>query len=132
MAVKTITYSLLAEDLKKDNRFFEVYPQFSAEIQKYRQSPGCGGCRDVISKIMKGDTAPLKKIYGDDIVVDMNSFPKVRIPKYVLKKMTLDEYEKYINNYQGMFQGAPPSVMYVPEQQLVYVTTVEFTEQEMK
>lgn len=132
MSAKTITYMLIAEDLKKDNRFFEVYPALSNDIQKYRKSPGCGSCREAINKIIKGDIALLKKIYGDDIVVDMNSFPKVRIPKYVLKKMTLDEYEKYINDYKGIMQGVPPNAMYIPEKQLVYVTAIEYTEREAK
>jgi len=127
----TITYQTLSEDLKTNNKFFDTYPDLVNEINQYRKSPNCGSCRNIVNKVLSGDIEKLKKVYGNDIVVNqtMPPNPPARHPFPVLKKMTLEEYEKYMNdNSQRPVMGMPSYPMYVPELKQVWVTMTEYRE----
>jgi len=129
---KPITYIDLQEDLKINNDFLEAYPDLTKQIEKYRKSPNCGSCRGIINIIMKGDIEPLKKVYGDDVSVDINSIPKprIRIPKPALKKMTLEEYEEFVSNTMPSAPNVLPNAFYVEKLDQVWVHIIEYEEKE--
>lgn len=129
-----VTYESLQEDLKVNNDFFEAYPDLTKQIEKYRRSPNCGSCRGIINVIMKGDPAPLKKIYGEDVEVDVASIPKpkVRIPVQVLKKLSLEEYEDFVAKGMPAAPNIIPNAFYVEKLDQVWVHTIEYKEKETK
>ena len=131
---KKITYDLLQEDLKTNNAFFEAYPDLTKQIEKYRRSPNCGSCRGIVNVIMKGDPAPLKKVYNEEVEVDVESVPKpkVRIPVQTLKKLTLEEYEDMVTNGRPPAPNIIPNAFYVEKLDQVWVHTIEYKEKETK
>jgi len=132
--MKTVDYSVVQQDLLTNDKYLAVYLDLKANIMKYRNSPGCGPCKNVINTVLQRGPKPLEAVYGEPVEIkDVKPSSPPASPgtppppqfrrQLVFEKIPIDQYEETLKRIAG-YGPQIPSSFYVADEKMVYVTYI--------